>query len=220
VEKSDPAYKGQSGYNPVMLAIYDVWVLRFMTRAVWKVPVEPGIDRYRRLLGHRHLDVGPGTGYFIEQATPPLDAEITLLDPNPHVLKHVAKRLTAWSPVTVEADVLRPLPVEGPFDSAALSFVLHCLPGPMSNKATAIRNVAAVLGPEGVLFGGTVLGLDEPHARSARAFLKAANKQGGFDNRGDTVDGLRQILEASFDDVDIERSGSAAFFTATGPRSA
>ena len=39
MDKSDPSYKGQSGYNAAMLAIYDVWVLKFMTKAVWKVPV-------------------------------------------------------------------------------------------------------------------------------------------------------------------------------------
>ncbi len=27
MDKSDPSYKGQSGYNAAMLAIYDVWVL-------------------------------------------------------------------------------------------------------------------------------------------------------------------------------------------------
>jgi hypothetical protein len=30
MDRSDPAYKGQAGYNPAMVAIYDVWVLRFM----------------------------------------------------------------------------------------------------------------------------------------------------------------------------------------------
>lgn len=219
MERSDPAYKGQAGYNPALLAIYDVWVLKFMTRAVWKVPVEPGVARYRQHLGHRHLDVGPGTGYFIELAAPPADTEITLLDPNPHVLKHASKRLAAWNPVVVEADVMKPLPVEGGYDSAALSFVLHCLRGPMSNKAVAIRNIADVLGPDGVLFGGTVLGIHEPHSRSARAFLRAANKQGGFDNLEDTADGLREVLDASFRHVEIERSGSSALFSATGPRS-
>jgi hypothetical protein len=48
---------------------------------------------------------------------------------------------------------------------------LHCLREPMSNTAIAIRNIADVLGPNGVLFGGTVLGIREPHTRSARAFL-------------------------------------------------
>jgi hypothetical protein len=108
MKRSDPSYKGQSGYNPALLAIYDVWVLKFMARAVWKGSVPAGITHYRRHLGHRHLDVGPGTGYFIEHAAPPTQTEITLLDPNPHVLKHASKRLAAWGPVVVEADVMKP----------------------------------------------------------------------------------------------------------------
>lgn len=219
MERSDPSYKGQSGYNPALLAIYDWWVLKFMASAVWKTPIPPMVARYRKHLGCRHLDVGPGTGYFIEQAAPPTDTEITLLDPNPHVLKHASERLAAWNPAVVEADVMKPLPVEGGYDSAALSFVLHCLREPMSNKATAIRNVADVLGPDGVLFGGTILGIREPHTRQARAVLWAFNKQGGFDNRDDTVEGLSEILDASFRHMEIEQTGSAALFTATGPRS-
>jgi SAM-dependent methyltransferase len=219
MKKDDPAYKGQSGYNPALLAIYDVWVLKFMAPAVWKCPIAVGVTRYRQHMGPRHLDVGPGTGYFIEQAAPSVGTEITLLDPNPHVLEHASKRLAAWSPRTVEADVMKPLPVEGGYDSAALSFVLHCLREPMSNKAIAIRNIADVLTPDGVLFGGTVLGTREPHTRSARAFLWAFNKQGGFDNRDDTTDGLHEILDASFRHVEIERFGSTALFSATVPRS-
>jgi SAM-dependent methyltransferase len=219
MDKSDPSYKGQSGYNALMLAIYDAWVLKFMTKAVWKVPVAPGVATYRQHMGHRHLDVGPGTGYFIEKADPPPDTEITLLDPNPTVLRYVAKRLEERHPVTVEADVMKPLPVDGPFDSAALSFVLHCLRGPEENKAVAVRNIADVLGPDGTLFGGTVLGLQVNHTRSARAFLRAANKQGGFDNLDDTAEGLHRILERSFRDVDVNVVGSAAFFVASGPLS-
>jgi SAM-dependent methyltransferase len=218
MERSDPSYKGQAGYNPLLLAIYDVWVLKFMAHAVWKTPIPPVVERYRRHLGSRHLDVGPGTGYFIEKAGPPTGTEITLLDPNPHVLKHVSRRLASMAPATVEADVMKPLPVDGPFDSAALSFVLHCLRGPMTNKATAIRNIADVLTPDGVLFGGTVLGLKESHTRPARTFLRAVNKKGDFDNLEDTVDGLRGILDASFRDVEIEVAGSAALFSATAPR--
>jgi ubiquinone/menaquinone biosynthesis C-methylase UbiE len=217
MDKSDPSYKGQSGYNAAMLAVYDAWVLKFMTKAVWKVPVADGVDSYRQHMGHRHLDIGPGTGYFIEAADPPSDTEITLLDPNQTVLRHAAKRLERWHPVTVEADVMKPLPVEGPYDSAALSFVLHCLRGPEANKAVAVRNVADVLTPGGVLFGGTVLGLQSDHTRSARAFLRAANTQGGFDNVDDTVESVRRILEASFATVEVSVVGSAAFFVATNP---
>jgi hypothetical protein len=52
-------------------------------------------------------------------------------------------------PTTVEADVMEPLPVDGPFDSAAVSFVLHCLTGPQPHKAVAIRNVRPCSGPTG-----------------------------------------------------------------------
>ncbi|MEX2539994.1 MAG: class I SAM-dependent methyltransferase [Actinomycetota bacterium] len=218
MDRDDPAYKGQAGYNRFMLAIYDPFVLGFMTRAVWKSPMGPVVERYRKQIGRRHLDIGPGTGYFIEKAAPPPGTEITLLDANPKVLAHSSRRLTAMDPTTVEADVMRPLPVEGRFDSAALNFVLHCLPGPQPNKAVAVRNVAAVLEPDGVLFGGTVLGLTERHNRRARAVIRVFNLNGAFDNRGDTADGLREILEDSFQDVTVDVVGSTALFTGSRPR--
>lgn len=217
MDRNDPAYKGQAGYNRFMLAIYDPFVLGFMTRAVWKSPISSGVDFYHKHIGRRHLDVGPGTGYFIEKAAP-LGTKVTLLDANPNVLAHCSRRLAAMDPTTVEADVMKPLPVEGRFDSAALSFILHCLPGPQSNKAVAVRNVAAVLEATGVLFGGTVLGLSERHNRRARAVIRAFNRNGAFDNRGDTADGLREILEDSFRDVTVDVVGSTALFTARRPR--
>src|SRR5438132_5369371 len=197
MHRDDPAYKGQSGYTPFLLAIYDPWVLGFMARVVWRCPTPPVVERYRRHLGRRHLDVGPGTGYFLEKAEPPAGTQVTLLGPNPNVLARTSRRLAAMHPTAVEADVMKPLPVCGPFDSAAINYVLHCLRGPQSKKAVAIRNVAAVLAPDGALFGGTVLGTAERHARSARAVLWAFNREGSFDNLGDTADELREILAES-----------------------
>ena len=220
MDRTDPNYKGYRGYNRFMLTIYDPWVLGVTTRVFWKVPVPSWIEQYRRNLGRRHLDVGPGTGYWLDTAAPPDGTEITLLDPNPNVLTKCSRRLGAMHPRTVQASVMEPLPVDSTFDSAALSFVIHCLRGPMSNKAAAIRNIAAVLEPDGVLFGGTILGLEEHHTRQARVFLKGANKAGDFDNLGDTANGLREILEESFQEVEIEIVGSAAFFTAKRPRHA
>jgi ubiquinone/menaquinone biosynthesis C-methylase UbiE len=218
MERADPAYKGQAAYGPFLLSVYDPWVIGFMAKAVWHIPPSDMIDRYRRYVGRRHLDVGPGTGYFLDKADLPAETQITLLDPNRHVLERSARRLAALRPTTVEADVLKPLPVDGPYDSAAISYVLHCLPGPPSRKATAIGNIANVLGPQGVLFGGTVLGRLEKHSRPARAFLWAANKQGGFDNRDDTAEALRSMLDASFELVEMDVVGSTANFVAQRPR--
>ena len=212
----DPAYRGQADYTRRLLAIYDPFVLGFMARVVWRCPSPPVIDRYRQHLGQRYLDVGPGTGYFLSKSGRPSHAEVTLLDPNPTVLAHASRRLAPMKVTTVEADVLKPLPVRGPFDSAALSYVLHCLPGPQSRKAVAIRNVAAVLTPDGVLFGATVLGSSAHHTPPARAAIWAFNRRGVFDNLADTEEGLYAILAESFHEVEIEVVGSIAQFTASG----
>lgn len=219
LDPNEPGYKGFKDYTPRFLKTYDKWVVDFMAPRVWKMGADPGLDLYRNHIGQKHLDVGPGTGYFITESQPPEGIELTLLDPNPNVLHHCAQKLAAWSPTMVQANVLEPLPIEGPFDSAALAHVIHCLPGPMTAKARAIEHIADVLGSEGVLFGGTVLGLSAEHTWAARSFLRLANLQGGFDNRDDHVEGLRAMLEASFHHVEIETpSGSVAYFVAHRPK--
>ncbi|HJQ89885.1 MAG TPA: class I SAM-dependent methyltransferase [Propionibacteriaceae bacterium] len=218
LDPSEPGYQGYRDYTPRFLKTYDALV-GFVAPHVWRVGAEHGLDLYRRHMGSRHLDVGPGTGYFIAEANPAQEIELTLVDASPYVLDHCAKRLAAWNPTTIRANVLEPLPVDGPFDSAALAHVIHCLPGPLPEKAKAIEHIAAVLENNGVLFGGTVLGLSAEHTLAARMFLRLANLQGAFDNRADEVDGLRAILESSFEEVEIDvPTGSVAYFVAARPR--
>ena len=218
MERDDPAYEGQREYTPLFLKIYDPLILGFFTPVVWRCPTTRLVEGYRRHLGHRHLDVGPGTGYFLERAGMPDGSPVTLLDPNVHVLDHASGRLQRLDITTIEADVCKPLPVHGPFDSAALNGVLHCLPGPLPRKAAAVANVAAVLAPTGVLFGASILGPSGRHTWLSRSILEANNRRGTFDNLGDTQEGLGEILGASFERVELETVGSMAIFAATNPR--
>ena len=218
MERDDPAYAGQREYSPQFLKVYDPVILGFFTRVVWRCPTIRLAEPYRRYVGHRHLDIGPGTGYFLERAGLPEHSQVTLLDPNVHVLDHAAQRLQHLDITTVEADVCKPLPVDGPFDSAALAGVLHCLPGPLSHKARAVANVAAVLAPTGVLFGSSILGTTGSHTWLSRRALDILNRRGTFDNLGDTQEGLSEILRASFDQVELTTIGSMAIFAATNPR--
>jgi SAM-dependent methyltransferase len=218
MDRDDPAYRGQADYGRLLLDAYDPIVLGVVARAVWRCPTGRLVDIYRRHIRENHLDVGPGTGYFIERSDLPDGSAVTIVDPNTNVLHHASRRLARLDITAVEADVLKPLPLEGPFDSAALNLVIHCLPAPMSRKALAVVNVAATLAPDGVLFGASVLGRSGDHSWLARRVLTAFNRRGAFGNLDDSEDGLREILAASFDHVELETFGSVAVFSATGPR--
>jgi SAM-dependent methyltransferase len=218
VDRDDPAWRGQSDYTRSLLRVYDPMVLGLAARFVWRCPTTRLVEGYRRSIRDQHLDVGPGTGYFLERSGLADGSRVTILDPNPNVLRHASRRLSRLEITAVEADVLKPLPVAGPFQSAALHLVIHCLPGPLSRKAAAVANVAAVLAPNGVLFGASVLGSAGPQTRLSRRVLSAFNRRGAFDNLDDTEDGLRQILAASFEQVELETVGAVAIFTAMNPR--
>jgi hypothetical protein len=121
-------------------------------------------------------------------------------------------------PITaVQADILKPLPVAGPFASVGLNAVLHCLPGPPDYKEVAIRNIAAVLAADGVLFGATVLGRSADHTWLARRVLTVFNRQGGFDNLDDSAAWLESALARSFASVSVRVIGSLAVFVARNP---
>jgi hypothetical protein len=145
MDRDDPAYRGQSDYNRLLLAVYDPLVLGPIARFVWRCPTSVLLARYRQRIRPPHLDVGPGTGFFLDKSGLPDGSPVAIVDPNATVLDHATRSLRRLDVTTVEADVLKPLPI-------------HCLPGPLSRKSQAVANVAAVLAPTGVLFGASVLG--------------------------------------------------------------
>ena len=220
MDRSDPAYRGQADYSPLLLRLYDPIVIGIVAGLVWRFPAERLPDLYRATIRANHLDVGPGTGYLIDHSGIPDGRHITIVDPNPNVLRHATRRLRRLDVTAIEADVLKPLPVDGLFDSAALCLVIHCLPGPLSRKAIAVANIAAVLAPDGVLFGASVLGRSGQHTWLGRRVLAAFNRRGAFDNLDDSADGLREILAASFENVEMETFRSVVVFSASKPRTA
>jgi hypothetical protein len=159
LDPDDPAYRGQADYTPILLRLYAPIILGPITRYVRRCPAKRLTEPYRRHARDRHLGVGPGTGYFLERSNFASGSETTILDPNTNVLSYTSDRLLNLDVTAIEADVCKPLPVEGPFASAAFNLVIHCLPGPFERKAGAVVNVAAVLSADGVLFGSSITGV-------------------------------------------------------------
>ena len=121
-----------------------------------------------------------------------------------NVLSHASRRLQGRNH-DHRGGRLKPLPVNGPFDSAALNGVLHCLPGPFPSKAAAVANVAAVLARRRRVRILDPRGFRATHLVGAE-ILEANNRRGTFDNLGDTEEGLGEILRVWFERVESRLS--------------
>ncbi len=211
---------GASVYSPWVLKLYDGWVLGLSNRWAWRCPTEEVLlPFYRNHLGQRHLDVGVGTGWYLAHAGLRGGQQVALLDLNPNSLRAAAARLDRPPSGLYAQDVTRPLDALAGlrFDSISLFYLLHCLPGTMADKSAAIAHLAPLLDPAGTLYGATILGDGAGHNALGRKLMAVYNRKGIFGNRGDTLEGLRAMLEEHFAAVTIRQRGTVALFTARGP---
>jgi SAM-dependent methyltransferase len=203
-------------YTPARLALYDLFILGVSCRLVWRCPKKHFLDLYNRNVGARHLDIGVGTGYFLDRCRFPVERpQLTLLDPSDACLSKAANRLERYAPRVVKADVLEPLELEPDrFASVALNGVLHCLPATPDEKAAVFHNVKAFVADGGVVFGSTILGRGVEHGRLAHKALAVYNREGIFTNLADDLDGLEHVLTQEFAQHQIDVRGSFALFSA------
>ena len=209
---------GVGVYTRASLAQYDLGVVKLSCTLLWRCPGRVIEAHYARNVSANHLDVGVGTGYFLDRVAFPAAApSLALFDLSENSLTFTAARLARYRPLTVQGDVLRPLgrPI-GEFDSIGMNFLLHCLPGPMSRKAAAFDTIAPALRPGGTLFGATLVTSGRGIPIQARAWMRMYNAAGIFGNATDSADELRTELGARFDDVHVEMRGAMALFTARG----
>jgi len=210
---------GQSVYSPSVLALYDWWVLGISNQWIWKCPTRHLLDHFNRHVSANHLDIGVGTGYFLDHVQfPSTKPRLTLVDLNPTCLQVAAKRVARYKPASYRLDILQPLTIDAPsLESISLNYVLHCLPGTLQTKAIIFDHLKTVLTPGGVIFGSTLLhDCDQPHWIAER-LMKTYNAKKIFSNEEDHEEGLRTILTTRFAKVSIERKGYAALFSASNP---
>ncbi len=213
--KADEVEAGQRVYTPLTLRVYDLFVLGFSNRFVWRCRSSRMLKRYDSHVGARHLDVGVGTGWFLDHCRWPVESpQITLLDLNENSLSAASDRIRRHAPATVQANVLDPIDLgDARFDSIAANFLFHCLPGGLGWKAaTVASNVRPYLTPGGVLFGSTILGRGVAHNLLGRRLMRLYNRKGIFSNVEDDERGLEQGLASELTDVEIEVVGAVALF--------
>jgi len=206
---------GASVYSPTVLKLYDLAVNGLSHRFVWQCPTKTvQLPFYREHLGLKHLDVGVGTGFFISRAGLTSSHEVGLLDLNENCLRAAAAQVKQAKVRTFRRDLMQPSsePADTGYNSISLFHVLHCLPGTMDDKETAIANLKRYLSKTGVLYGVTILGDEAGHNPIGRMLLKVYNDKGIMHNLGDTLDDLQRMLRRQFKNVEVQRYNKVALF--------
>ncbi|MEV6975263.1 class I SAM-dependent methyltransferase [Kitasatospora sp. NPDC093806] len=207
---------GQAPYHRRALNFYDLVVFRGSAPLFWRCSPRNFQQMYNTCLGAKHLEIGVGTGYLLEHSRFPVsNPQVTLADLNPSTLDFTAERLAHINTTKVVANALEPLPVPAEsHDSAALSFLLHCIPGSLREKGVAIKHAAAAVKPGGIVFGSTVLSSGVPVTGAGRWLMNNLNAKGVFHNDRDDLEDLRDQLKQNFDDFDLVTRGSVGLFRA------
>jgi SAM-dependent methyltransferase len=213
-EISQKRWDGSAWFTNFFMSIYDWFALGINCRFIWGCKSENIIELYNEHVSGNHLDIGCGTGYFLNKCSfPNNNPTITLFDLNPRSLKIAAKRLKRYRPATYAGDILQPLEIGNhTFDSIALVHLLHCLPGDMKSKEPAIQNIKKCLTTSGIIFGSTFLSKGTRYNKFTEMMFRLSNRTGFMSNKNDDLESLSGLLKRHFEDYNIRIIGCEAVF--------
>jgi SAM-dependent methyltransferase len=216
VATSKEVTEGQAVYTPLTLAVYDLAVLGLSNALIWRCPTSLLRRMYDDNISANHLDVGVGTGYFLDRCRFPTQLpRLALMDLNPHSLRHAARRVARYRPESYRCNVLEPVSLDiAGFDSIAMTYLLHCLPGPLEDKAVVFDHLRPLLNPGGRIFGATLVQGTAARRPLPRRLMGLYNRKGIFHNAGDTLEGLQAALGRRFPHFGVDVVGCAAVFWA------
>lgn len=211
-QNSKKLFEGHSLYSPLVLSLYDVFVLGFCNRFIWKCPTQELLALYNRNVSGNHLDIGVGSGYYLEAAHFPVsDPQITLLDLNENALNKAARRIKKYKPKKIVANILQDLPLDQTYSSIGLCYLLHCLSGGVKEKCLVFDRVLRMLTKGGRVFGATIVPGMNGENFASYGLIKFYNSMGVFSNEKDTFEDIEKEFRKRFEEARIYSHGSVVF---------
>lgn len=212
---SEEIYAGQSIYTPRILAFYDFGVLTLSNSFLWRCPTARLLRHFNQNVTENHLDIGVGSGFFLDKCNfPTPHPRIGLMDLNPAAIKYTAARIRRYNPEEYIHNIFDPIDFVCPkFQSISLNYLLHCLPGKLSDKSIIFDHIQSLAGPSAVCFGSTLLGDDISLNWGARRLMSFYNKNGIFSNSCDNAHNLERELTKRLDIISFEIVGATVLFS-------
>ncbi|MFC1949291.1 class I SAM-dependent methyltransferase [Chloroflexota bacterium] len=191
-------------------------MLGYNCRFLWRCPAHYLLNLYNQHVSANHIDIGVGTGYFLDKCKfPSTSIRLALMDLSDNSLRAASKRLIRYKPDVYQRNVLEPFDIDGStFDSIGMMNLLHCLPGNVKTKTIVFENAKAVMNPGAIIFGSTILYEGVKRSALATLAIKYSNKKGFMANMNDSLEDLQESLQGSFSDSSVNVIGCEALFWA------
>ncbi len=193
---------------------YDRLVNEINCEKVWGCSKKYIIDNYNKNINSKHLEIGPGTGYFLKKENLNVDLnKLTLIDVNDKILNYSKNNLQSeYSKIDILSHDLftTKIPSNIKFNSVGINYVLHCVPG---NLQTKLDKLISNLGNnEYNLFGASVICDSININLIAEYELIFLNAFGIFNNNYDTYEELNEYLNNRNLNFSLKRHGYVALF--------
>ena len=102
----EQVHAGQAVYTKSVLVFYDLLV-GFNMRFAWQCPASKMVDRYNQFVSNNHLDVGVGSGFYLDHCRfPTQNPRLALMDLNPNSLHKTARRIARYQSEIYRANIL------------------------------------------------------------------------------------------------------------------
>lgn len=176
--------------NKFILNNYDYLVNNINCKYAWKCNQSVIKNLYKNNISKNHLEIGPGTGYFLKDYhfnnLALMDINRDILKESQNNLKINSKNITIYQHNIFDNDNrVNNLNL----DSIGLTYVLHCVPGKLD---FLLNNLVKNLNSNNyTIFGATVIPNSNDFIASTELFF--LNKTGIFSNYNDKMEDLENF---------------------------
>ena len=197
------------------IRFYDYLVNDINCNYVWRCNKTNIFELYKSNLKSNHLEIGPGSGYFLYPQNHCKNIKkLKLMDINKSILNSSQENLTKYyNNIKIYHHNIFEQKINLPnVESVGINYVLHCVPGKLEDKFDRLLNNL----PSDInIFGSTVVNDKDKQTLISKTELLFLNKYGIFNNKLDYSNNLINFLKYNNLDHQTKIVGNVLLFEIT-----